>query len=567
MTNKSTHQIHAGHPSNMQTFTNPLLSWFARLRGFIRPPGPVGRGFIILFVLLLFAIPALASLFPRSVTPASAPWEVFSGERAMIHLPIIASEPHPQGSPAQARVRDYLVGQLTDMGLEVEVQRTAGLENVVARLRGTDPTGAIVVLAHYDTVSYSNGAADNSSTVAALLEIMRSLSAGPAPRNDVIALFDDGEEEPDIFAGTKAFVREHPWMSDVRVAISIDTAVAGPISTNEVGPTNNGWLVHALARAYTGGAWTSFSGGGEYNSTPFRIAGIPVLALEDNYPFKEKHTAADLPEIINPGSVQQMGDQTLAIVRELGGLDLANPWGEQETFFSVPLLGLVHYPEAWSLPLALTAAILLAIALGLALWRRFVSWRGLAIAFATILITVVLSAIGVNALKPLLPDIFGWETYAWPDWPEVIPPYGGLAVAVIDGLVLGLAVVGYRLGRRWSAKGDFSLVGLVPFLIPAVILAVSLPRTAYAFIWPVLIGSLGWIGASLIGTKQTNWAQGVAATLAALTLVVLLLVFVPGIVMADGMKSLEIIAGIEALLLSVILPAVDGLVVRQPVRT
>jgi hypothetical protein len=179
----------------------------------------------------------------------------------------------------------------------------------------------------------------------------------------------------------------------------------------------------------------------------------------------------------------------------------------------------------------------------------------------------VLSAIGVNALKPLLPDIFGWQTYAWPDWPEVIPPYGGLAVAVIDALVLGLAVVGYTLGRRWSTKGDFSLAGLVPFLIPALILAVSLPRTAYTFIWPVLIGSLGWILAALIGRQQLNWSLDAAATLAALTLVVLLLVFVPGIVMADGMKSLEIIAGIEALLLSVILPAVDGLVVRQPVRT
>jgi putative aminopeptidase FrvX len=179
------------------------------------------------------------------------------------------------------------------MGLEVEVQQTRGLENVVARLRGSDPTGAIVILSHYDTVSYSPGAGDNGSAVSALVEVSRALAAGPAPRNDIIILFDDGEEYPDNFAGTRAFVREHPWMEDVRVAISIDTAVAGPISTNEVGP-NNGWLVDVLAEAYTGGAWTSFSGGGEYNSTPFRDAGYLVLALEDNYPFKE-NTRRDLP--------------------------------------------------------------------------------------------------------------------------------------------------------------------------------------------------------------------------------------------------------------------------------
>ncbi|HEX5809555.1 MAG TPA: M28 family peptidase, partial [Anaerolineales bacterium] len=437
---------------------------------FITHIGPAGRGLMILLGLMLFAIPSLMMLFPRSVTPASAPLDVFSGERAMTHLQIIASEPHPQGSPALASVREYLVGQLTEMGLEVEVQRTAGLENVVARLRGTEPTGAIVVLAHYDTAASSNGAADNSSTVAALLEIMRSLSAGPAPRNDVIALFDDGEEEPDAFSGTKAFVRQHPWMSNVRVAISIDTAVAGPISMNEVGPQENGWLVQALARAYNGGAWTSFSGGGQYNSTPFSNAGIQVLALEDNFPFKEKHTPEDLPGIIRASSVQQMGEQTLAIVRELGSLDLSNPRGEQETFFPTVFFGLAHYPEAWSTPLAITAAILLVFAIGLTLWRGMISWRGLAVALGTILITVGLSGFGVNALKPHLPDIFGWETFAWPDWPEVIPPYGWLAVSVIDALVLLFIVALYILARRWSARGDFSLTALSVFVIPAVAL-------------------------------------------------------------------------------------------------
>jgi len=523
----------------------------------------INGGFIMLLVLVMVAIPPIAPLFPRRVTPAGAPLGIFSGERAMVHLPIIASEPHPQGSPAQARVRDYLVQELRKSGLEVEVQKTRGLENVVARLRGSDPTGAIVILTHYDTVSHSPGAGDNSSAVSVLLEIMRALAAGPVPRNDVIALFHDGEEAPDIMAGTKAFIREHPWMSDVRVAVSIDSAVASFTSTNEVGPNDNGWLVHVLARAYTGGYWMSFSGGGMYNSTPFRQAGIPVLALEDNYPFRQYHTAEDLPEIINPGSVQQMGEQTLAVARELGGLDLVNPWGEQETFFSVPVVGFFHYPEARSLPLAITSSIFLLLALGLALWRRFVSWRGLVVALGMILVTTVLSVIGVGALQPRLPGLFGWKTFRWDAWPEVIPPNGGLVVAALDLFTLGLCVGGYLLARRWSARADFSLIGLAPFAIAAVVLAVAEPRTAYAFTWPVLIGSLVWIAAATIGRKHTKWSLDVAVMLAALPLVVMLLPFLPGIVMADGMKSLNILAGIEAALLGVILPVVDGLLVRS----
>ncbi|RPI33779.1 MAG: M28 family peptidase [Chloroflexota bacterium] len=547
-----------------QNSASPITAWFAR-RGFSIHLGPASRGLISLLVLLVFLVPSLAMLFPQRVRPASASADQFSSERAMAHLPVIAREPHPQGSPAQNRVRDYLAGQLADMGLEVEIQRTAGLENVVARLHGSDPTGAIVILAHYDTVSDSPGAGDNGSAVAALLEIMHALAAGPAPRNDVIALFDDGEEFPDIYAGTKAFVRVHPWMSDVRVAISIDTAVAGPISTNEAGP-DNGWLVHALARSYTGGVWTSFSGGGNYNSTPFRNAGILVLALEDNYPYRQKHTGEDQIEIIRPASVQQMGEQTLAIARELGGLDLTDPWGEQETFFPVPFLGLAHYPEAWSTPLAVIAGTLLVLALGLALWRGFVSWRGLAVAFGTILVTAVLSGTGVNALKPRLPGLFGWETARWEEWPEIIPPNGGLAAAGLALLVLGVAVAGYFLARRWNGRADFSLAGLAPYAVPAVALAVSEPRTAYAFIWPVVIGSLGWIGAAVAGKKDAKWSQDFAITLAALPLVVILVPFLPGVVMSDGMKSLEILAVVEVLLLGVILPAVDGLFVRLPAQ-
>jgi hypothetical protein len=123
--------------------------------------GPASRGFVLLLVLLLVAAP---SLLPRRVTLASAPPDI-SGERAMAHLPIIAREPHPAGSPAQARVRDYLVRQLSDIGLEVEVQRTRGVENVVACLHGTDPTGAIVVLAHYDSVAADAAGSGRAASV------------------------------------------------------------------------------------------------------------------------------------------------------------------------------------------------------------------------------------------------------------------------------------------------------------------------------------------------------------------------------------------------------------------
>jgi len=96
---------------------------------------------------------------------------------------------------------------------------------------------------------------------------------------------------------------------------------------------------------------------------------------------------------------------------------------------------------------------------------------------------------------------------------------------------------GHILVRRWSARTDWSLIGLTLFFIPAVALAVGLPRAAYLPLWPVLIGSPGWIAAVSAGRTRTLWSLDVAAALAAVPLVVLLLP---------------------------LLPAVDGLVVARP---
>lgn len=65
----------------------------------------------LLFILLLVIV-ALRYLVPPAVIPASASVTDFSAERAMEHVKIIAREPHPTGSIANARVLDYIVAQL-----------------------------------------------------------------------------------------------------------------------------------------------------------------------------------------------------------------------------------------------------------------------------------------------------------------------------------------------------------------------------------------------------------------------------------------------------------------------
>ena len=121
--------------------------------------------------------------------PASAPAGEFSAGRALEHLERFAAEPRPLGSPASDRARDYLVGRLRSEGLKVEVHRAVGarsaaglatfgrVDNIVATLPGRDPTGTVMVAAHYDSAAMGPGASDDGAAVAAMLETVRALRA------------------------------------------------------------------------------------------------------------------------------------------------------------------------------------------------------------------------------------------------------------------------------------------------------------------------------------------------------------------------------------------------------
>ena len=300
-----------------------------------------------------------------------------------------------------------------------------------------------------------------------------------------------------------------PGWTEVRVAIGMDTAVRGFIATVDTG-SDNGWLVNVLARAYTGGAWTSLSGGGGYDTKPFRERGIRVLELEDNYPFHQQHTPDDVPAIVNPGSVQQLGEQALSVVREMGDLDLSVTSGEQQTYAYVPLLGLAHYPQSWALPFAILAAVLMLVAVGLALWQRAASWRGLGLAALVTLLCAALAGLLTNAVWGAAPDLFDWPTRAWRDWPEVIPPHGWLILILTNLVNLALMVAAYRLVRRWSGRVDFSLVGLLLFGLFAPALALAAPQGAILVTWPALIGALCWIGAVMLHRQGKAWALDLA---------------------------------------------------------
>jgi hypothetical protein len=506
-------------------------------------------------VLALVAGISILTQFPFGTTPARAPLDLFSAQRALAHVPYIASQPHPAGSPAQAEVRGYLIRQLRDMGFEVETQETGKIANVVARLPGTDSTGSLLILTHYDSVMKGPGAADNGSGTAALLEAARALSSTPAPRNDLVLLFDDGEESPFIFAGTKAFIHSHPLMEGVKVAISLDTAVRGPVTVNET-TDPNGRMV-GLAGVHQGlWSWSSVSGGGNYDGSNFQNMDIQVLVLEDNYAFHEQHSPLDRTGVIKPASLQQMGDQALAVARALGDADLRESWGAQETYIFIPVLGLLHYPQAWTRPIAVTAAVLLIAALVFGLYKRMLTLRGMAVALATTLLSLGIAGAAAGFIWGKVPRWMGWKPSAFPDWPEVVAPNSGYVFAGFLILAMILAGAAYRWTRRLTRPMEYSLGVLVFFALASLFMAWSEPRAVIIMVWPVLLGALGWILGMAFARRQ-----GPALRWPAILVTALFLVHFPALILStyfsSGLNSIAIIIAVWAALLFALLPGIE----------
>ena len=238
----------------------------------------------------------------------------------MTHVRAIARAPHPIGSEEHARVRDYVVRALEDVGAEVSVQRTIGVttkyralgsvENVVARLPGTAPRrGALLLAAHYDSVAAGPGAGDDACGVAAILEAVRAARTGPPLHNDVVVLVSDGEESG--LLGASAFMAEHPLAESVKVAVNLDArGNAGQVSLFETS-SGNAWIVGEAARAAPQLVGSSLSYEAykhmpnDTDATVFKASGLATLNFAFVGHWEAYHTPGDDPEHLDQGTLQQ----------------------------------------------------------------------------------------------------------------------------------------------------------------------------------------------------------------------------------------------------------------------
>jgi hypothetical protein len=529
----------------------PAHPWVPRLAGLI-------------LVVALLAVTAMAYLVsaPPQPRPASAPPGEFSADRAFVHVERIAARPHPVGSPANAAVRDYIMSELAELGLQTRVlpattargSELARVENIHARIPGRASTGHVVAVAHYDSVAQTPGAADDAAGVAAILEAARALRSRPPLRNDIDLVITDGEE-PGLL-GAHAFVTADVIDADRSVVINLEArGSSGPSMLFQTSPGNS-----ELAKAYA--ALEDPVGGSELSTlfealpndtdfTEFRRAGFRGFNLAFGDGYVNYHSPADTPANLDRSSLQHHGANLLALARIFGDQQLPLRPSYEATFSSV-FDQVVWYPERLAVPLALLALGLYGAAVWLA-HRHGLRLLRIVVAVATVpLMLAVVAGIGTAAwwllgtLRPAYRSL-DWGTTYRPEWYEA-----GLTVFAIM-----VAVAWYAALRRRLDKLEISLGVLAWLVLFAVALAFLAPGAAYLFTWPALVGAVGLAGGLRFDRPGSAWPAVGGATAAFPAVVLWLPNYSLGLTWAAAPMTMV------ALLAATVMPAADPLLPRR----
>lgn len=491
------------------------------------------RGAIILVFLL--AVAAAVGWLQSPPTPPgeNAPAGRFSAARAMRHVVAISRNPRPIGSLEHDAVRDYIVNYLTQTGLSPEVQKAVGVtsgpytalaasvQNIVARLPGSGGGPAILLVAHYDSVSTGSGAADDGAGVASLLEMARAFRAGTQPRRDVIFLFTDDEESG--LLGAEAFTALHPWMKSVSVVLNLEArGTSGPSIMFETS-SQNGWLIDTYAHSVSHPVANSLSYEiykrlpNDTDLTVFRKAGYAGM----NFAFIEGlvnyHTARDNPQDLDPGSLQHEGESAFEVAQALANSAEDYRKRGNAVYFDVFGLRLFSYSEGAARLFAALAAVALTGLLAFGSRRKFFTFgSGLTAAVVSIAVAIAAASAAAFGVTWLFSQMAG----AYPTLMAAVMYEGAMFATGATALGVAVAAAIMITALRWSNIRDLAAGGMIVWLLLTLALTFLVPGASFLLVWPLLFAVLGW-WAVLLLRKDNAPAGATMLTLAALPAVVM----------------------------------------------
>ncbi|MGA7616740.1 MAG: M28 family peptidase [Thermoanaerobaculia bacterium] len=465
-------------------------------------------------VVFLIVVIRLLPAPPRAALNAGSS---FSAERAaqMMERLVPTGAPHPVGSATNRALKERIVQELRLLGYQPQIQEAfvcngnavcGEVENIFARLPGRESGPAVLLAAHYDSVAAAPGVADDLSGVVTLLESARILREGAPPRNPVVFLFDDGEEAG--LLGAVAFTRLHPWAREIGAVVNLEArGTSGPSLMFETS-RGNGWIVdtmaNALARPATGSLFYRIyrEMPNDTDFTVFRRAGIPGM----NFAFigdpLRYHTPLDDLDHLSRGSLQQQGDNALAMVRAFADADLDSTPQTREVWFDLFNSIVVHWPLGWSIVIAGIDILLFVIALVLARRRRTFGAREIGAGSAAWIVAVILPALAGAAAAWLLVRSGAFPAQ-WVAYPQPAIAFFWIGAAF-------WSLVSARLFFRLA--GVDGMIGGAALWLTAIAcgLAFAYPEASYVALVPSVALNLSLLAGSVL-FRDADTAQMTAA--------------------------------------------------------
>ncbi len=459
-------------------------------------------GPITFALLILLGLLAIRSIEPPGAVDASAPASEFSAARAMRDVREIAQKPHPLGSAENDRVRQYLAGRLRELGANPEVQTTtvarhspfgpdvwAVVNNLVAKIPGTDPTGAVMLVAHYDSVSSSPGAGDDAVSVAAILEAIRALKADAVPpRNDLIILLTDGEELGML--GARGFVETYPALHDIKVVLNFEMRGDYGPSMMFQASAHDSWLIDQFAATAPFPYATSAAKSvyqrlpNDTDLTVFLGAGMAGMNFAATGGITRYHTELDNADSLDARTLQHQGSYALSMARRFGSIDLNAPRTGDAIFFST-FSELIHYTAWLAIPLAVLVTILVAGVIWIGIREERFSIGGIAAGFAIYASAIAVSVAEARGVWWLMAALAGWRML------PVHTTYTGFYFSVAaDALIFATLWAAYELIGRWFHLRNLGAGALAVLAVAMLATSIAMPGSSYIFTWPLLFATL-----------------------------------------------------------------------------
>lgn len=449
------------------------------------------------------------SLMPQKGSPSSVEETKFSTERALIPLKEITKAPHYIGTKEHARVRNYLIGQLEELGLETQVQEGFVInpkwksldkpKNIIAQIKGSENGKSLLLLSHYDSaLTPSYGASDAGSGVVTILETLRAYkSTGKKPKNDIIVLFTDAEEVG--LDGARLFVNNHPWAKNVGIALNFEARGSGGPS-NMIVETNGGNknLIKAFMEADVKFPVASSLMYSIYkmlpndtDSTVLRdgadIDGFFFAFIDDHYDY---HTANDTYDNLDVNTLQHQGEYLLPLVHYFGDSDLNQLKSlDDHVYINLPFFKMVSYPFTWVFPMLLVAIVLFIGLIIYGLRKRVLTGNGVVRGFIPFTLAMIFCGIL---------GFYGWKLILlmYPQYQEIQQGFTYNGHTYISFFVLlslgGLFGIYYKFSKKINVA-NLLIAPLIFWILINIGVAIYLKGAAF-FIIPVFLGLLSlWI--------------------------------------------------------------------------